>query len=64
MQFRNIKQTIQLRGVQTPKLIVQTSPRQTVRLTSSGPRGPQGLQGPTGLSGAALIPAILDGGNF
>lgn len=64
MQFQAVKQTIQLRGTSTPRLTVQTAPRQTVRLVSSGPRGSQGDRGETGPSGAALIPPALDGGNF
>ena len=64
IQVKSVKQTIQLRGSIAPKLTIQSSPRQTVRLVSGGPRGPQGERGVPGPAGAAQIPDLLDGGFF
>ncbi len=64
IQIKTVRQSIQLKGSTAPRFTVASQPKQTIKLTSSGPRGPQGEQGPAGLSGSALIPPILDGGNF
>lgn len=64
IQIRTVRQTIQLQGKLAPKLTIGSQPPQSIKLVSSGPPGPQGVRGETGLSGTALIPTILDGGNF
>ena len=51
IQIKSVRQSLQLRGSSTPKLIVQSAPAQTVKLVSSGPRGPKGDKGDKGPPG-------------
>ena len=51
IQFTTTTQQIELRGTTAPRLVVQSAPATSLRLTSGGPRGPQGERGPPGPAG-------------